>query len=118
MKTTVQIIATERREAVYEGGRKSVNFNCQTVVFGEKTEVGVLRVPEALAKPFLQGEEGKEQLPPGYYELEYGLVVSFKDRSLAGALKSINLVTGSKASPIGVAPQQAATQVKPELAKA
>lgn len=110
MKTQVQIIATERREAVYEGGRKSVNFNCQAVVFGDKTEVGVLRVPEALAKPLLQGEEGKEQLPPGYYELEYGLAVSFKDRSIGGQLKSINLVSGPKASPIGLKPEQA----KPE----
>lgn len=97
MKTRVQIIATERREAVYEGGKKSISYNCQCVVFGEKMEVGVLRVSHALAEPLLRDD----QLPPGMYELEYGLVVSFKDRSVQGQLKSIAMASDGKNSPIG-----------------
>lgn len=97
MKTKVQIIASERREAVYEGGKKSISYNCQCVVFGEKMEVGVLRVSHALAEPILRDD----QLQPGIYELEYGLVVSFKDRSVQGQLKSINLASDGSKSPIG-----------------
>jgi hypothetical protein len=101
MKTKVQIIATERRENVYEGGRKSISYNCQCVVFGEKMEVGVLRISHALAEPWLKDD----QLPPGIYELEYGLAVSFKDRSVGGQLKSISLVADGAKSPIGRIPE-------------
>lgn len=118
MKTTVQIIATQRRESVYEGGRKSVSYTCQTIVFGETIEVGVLRISEKVAEPFVNKETG--ELPVGYYELEYGLAVSFKDRSVGGQLKSIAPVAGPKSNPIGVAPSalQAPTNNQREPLKA
>lgn len=101
MKHTVQILATQRREAVYEGGRKSISFVCQTVVFGDTVEVGVLRVSEAMAKSFLT-EDG--QMPVGFYDLEYGLAVSFKDRSVGGQLKSIAPSTFKGKGFVGVPP--------------
>jgi hypothetical protein len=97
MKTKVQILATERREATYEGGRKSISFSCQTVVHGEKLEVGLLRVPHALAEPLLN-KDG--QLPPGFYELEYGLVVSFQDRTVGGRLVGITPAPDTSRSPV------------------
>jgi hypothetical protein len=97
MKTKVQIVATERREFTNERRVTSVTFFCQCVVFGEKTEVGVLRVSNALAEPYLK--EG--QLPPGMYELEYGLAISFQDRSVGGRLIGINPAPEPARNPIG-----------------
>jgi hypothetical protein len=97
MKTKIQILAAERRENVYEGNRRSVTYNCQCVVYGEKIEVGTLRVSLALVEPWLKDD----QLPPGWYELEYGLAVSFQDRSIGGRLKSINPAADSVKTPAG-----------------
>jgi hypothetical protein len=97
MKTKVQIIATERREFTNERRITSVTYFCQCVVFGERVEVGVLRVSGALAAPFLKDE----QFPPGMYELEYGLAISFQDRSIGGRLIGINPVADSERNLIG-----------------
>jgi hypothetical protein len=97
MKTKVQLIATERRENVYEGNRKSVSYICQCVVFGEKMEVGVLRLPLAVVEPYLKDD----QLPVGFYEVEYGLSVSFRDRSVEGRVKGVTPVSEGGRSPIG-----------------
>ena len=88
MKTRVQIVATEKKTSEQY---KTTSYFCQCVVFGEKTEVGVCRISDALAKPFL---DANEQMPVGMYELEYGLAVDWKDRTLKGVLKSISPVTG------------------------
>jgi hypothetical protein len=56
-----------------------------------------LRVPLALAEPLLKDN----QLMPGFYELEYGVSISFQDRSVSGRLVSINMATDAARSPIG-----------------
>jgi hypothetical protein len=102
MKTRVQIIATEKKVSEQY---KSTSYICQCVVFGEKTEVGVCRIGDALAKPLLTHDD---QLPPGMYELEYGLAVDWKDRTLKGVLKSITPVSGAAGSPVGRGAEKAA----------
>lgn len=82
MKARVQVFATERKESVYEGGRKSVRFICQCLVIGQKAEVGVLRVPADL----VGGEQA--QIGPGIYDAEYSISVDWKTRDIGGKLIS------------------------------
>lgn len=82
MKARVQVFAVERKESVYEGGRKSVRFICQCLVIDQKAEVGVLRVPAGL----VGGEEAN--IGPGIYEAEYAIAVDWKTRDIGGKLVS------------------------------
>jgi hypothetical protein len=97
MATRVQIIGTERFEKVYDG-RKSISFICQCVVFGVKTEVGVLRVPLRVVESLLN-KDG--EFPPGTYSLEYGAVIGFDDRNVKGGLVLVTPVADSQRNPIG-----------------
>lgn len=95
MKATVQILAPS--EPVKSKKDGSVMFHkCQCVVLGENVLVGVLSVGNRLAveagilvdQPLPDG--GKRQvIPPGAYDLEYGLVIGWDDKELKGGLKSI-----------------------------
>lgn len=100
MKKRVQVFAVERKESVYEGGRKSVRFMCQCLVHGEKMEVGVLRVPADL----VGGDDA--QILPGEYEAEFDVVVDWKTRDIVGRLSTF----------VGVRPLQAPPEMKARAA--
>lgn len=87
MKTRVDVLASDRKESVYEGGRKSVRFVCQCVCYlPTGVQVGEAVVPESLAP---KDSDGSHYMPSGSYEFEYGLNVNWQTKKLEGQLKSL-----------------------------
>lgn len=91
MKATVQILANGKPKKSKEG--KVFLHECQCVVMGEEVQVGVLKIGDKAAQSVLKEAElnGVKEMvvPPGAYELEYGLGIGWDDKELKGVLKSI-----------------------------
>ena len=92
MPKRIQVIKAERKEFTYDGGRKSVSFSCQCIVMDD-SDIGVLRVPEALAKPHLDAEGN---LPRGTYELSYSAGINWKSRDIEGKMSGFEMVATSR----------------------
>jgi hypothetical protein len=91
MKAQVQILAQGVRRSFKEG--KFIMHECQCVVLGEAVQVGVLKINDKVAEAILVETQVDGQkvrvIPPGGYELEYGLGISWDTKELGGHLKSI-----------------------------
>lgn len=94
MKTRISILASERKESVYEGGRKSVKYVCKCVIHAEdgSVDVGTLNVPERFAP---------EGVLPGEYAVDYKAGRGFSDDKIGGQLALFEpLQTRSAARPV------------------
>lgn len=96
MKATVQILANSvRSEFPAKDGRKAnARHTCQCVVLGDDVQVGVFKAYEnEVLEPVLKEIEvdGKKVrvIPPGAYELEYGLGIGWDDKEFKGVLKEM-----------------------------
>lgn len=94
MKAQIQILAQGVRRSFKEG--KFVMHECQCVVLGEAVQVGVFKINDKAADAILVEAVVDGQtvrvVPPGAYELEYGLGVHWETKELGGQLKSITRV--------------------------
>jgi len=81
MKTRVTVLSAERREAVYEGGRKSVSHKCKIILHlpDGGVDVGTLTVPDALAP---------EGVTPGDYHVEYRAGRGYSEDKIIGVMFS------------------------------
>ena len=106
----VQVFKAERKEYTGQNNRKSVYFICQAFIL-EDSEVGEMRVNEALAKQWL---DDKGELPIGVYAVDCSLGVGWQDKKMGGQVSSLERVTRSN-NPAGVvAPPASASAEKPK----
>ena len=118
MKASVHIVIS-RPLAYSKGEKKGEVFGYQCECVALDPIQGVLMLNSKLAEPLLKdvdtfdtaGNRVKQkQIPPGLYELEYGLTIGYQDKELRGALKSIQ--PAGKGNGVLSMLSEAAVQVK------
>ena len=99
MKSYVQLVSRSfGRTFKTKSGADFTTYRCQCVVLqgsADEVVVGVLGVPDrvaeesgVLAHETINGQKAS-YIPAGLYELEYGLAVSYTDRTIGGQLKRL-----------------------------
>lgn len=90
MKTRIDVLAVERKESIYEHGRKSIKYVCQVVIRGDKIQVGEMVIPESYLPNGIE---------PGPYLVEYAPGISWQTKKVEGQLRTIepaSSVVGSR----------------------